>query len=157
MDRVFWKVLAGDRNSSRGRRLKQRNRANIEAFVACLRGLISDEVRTLANHAEAAFPHQPTGDEAEGMVDPPDQTDPFPLLIHRNLREKVFAKLYQEAIEPGLLPLTNLWRESFLSDDRVPVLEGDYKLTERLRSLARKFIGELARGQGLGLDGLELL
>jgi hypothetical protein len=56
-----------------------------------------------------------------------------------------------------LLPLIHLWRESFLTDDRVPVLEGNYKLAERLRSLARKFIAELARQQGLGLDGREML
>jgi hypothetical protein len=159
VDKVFSKVLSGEHDRRRGRRLQQRNRASMKAFVACLRGLISDEVKTLARHAEAAFPHLPIGDEAEpGMVDPPDQADLFRLLIHRDLREKVFARLYQQAThEPELLPLIDLWRESFLTDDRVPVLEGDYKLTDRLRSLARKFIAELDREPGLGLDGRELL
>jgi hypothetical protein len=92
------------------------------------------------------------------MVDPPDNADPILLLLHRDLRQAIFAQLYVAAThEEELLPVIKQWEESFLSDDRIPLIENDHKLTHRVRALARRFIQEMVREQGLGLDGREML
>ena len=157
---VFTKVLLGDCSPKLGRRLKRRNRAGTPAFLACLRGLIADEVKNKATRAEAAIPHLPIGDEVEepGMIDPPDQTDTDQQLILRDLREVLLAKLREQGVEaPEILPNVELWEESFLADDRVPVTDSGHKWTHRVRESARQTLEELAREQSLGEDGREML
>ena len=160
VNEVFSKVLLGDCNPKLGRRLKRHNREGTPAFLACLRGLIADEVKNKSTRAEAAIPHLPIGDEVEepGMIDPPDQTDADRLLMRRDLREVLLTKLREQGIEaPELLPNVELWEESFLVDDRVPVTDTGHKWTHQVRESARQMLEELAREQNLGEDGREML
>jgi hypothetical protein len=147
------KVLIGEAFPRAGRRLTARNRASVEACLACLRGIMQI--------ARRRGEHLPVGDAGAdlGNVDPADPLDPVAHLARRDLSRVVFARLRERAAaEPDLWPALQRWEEGFLSDDRVAAGELDRKPAYRLRVFAREILKELSAELSVApVSGREIL
>jgi hypothetical protein len=69
-------VLLGDQQPQMGRKLSKRNRTSTESFVACLCGMINNNLVALADSAEALIEHLPLHQVAELCVDSLETDNP---------------------------------------------------------------------------------
>jgi len=148
VNQAFLKLHLGECNPSLGRHLKAHNRVNIEAFIACVKGIISSDLYNLVNAARNRHEHLFVGDsESEpDAIDPVEPRDPRDLLSRRDLHRVFFKKLYQRMHQPSLLDIVRDWEARSLDDDyigRAGMDDMNRDLVRRVRKLAREVIAEI--------------
>jgi hypothetical protein len=140
---AFLKLQLGEENPSLGRHLKARNRVNMEAFLACVKGVISSDIFNLVTAARQRHEHVSIGDPQQqpGAVEPAELLDPQDLLSRRDLHRVFFGKLYQRIKhQPALLAVVQDWEQRFFDDDRIGSVGANRDLVYRVRRLAREVI-----------------
>ncbi|HXP60434.1 MAG TPA: hypothetical protein VN829_08085 [Dongiaceae bacterium] len=149
----------GEANPSLGRHLKPQNRANTEAFLACLKGVIESDLNHLVRQAHSRPEHVRLGDaDAEpGCVEPAELDDPERLLWRRDLHRVLFRKLYERiARQPALLEVVRDWETRFLEDWRIGGEGHDPHLVYRVSQLAQEILQELSAEFSPAPDGSEM-
>lgn len=140
------KLLLGEHDPSLGRHLKPRNRVSLDAFIACVKGVISSDLYNLVNKARHRHEHTFIGnpDQEPGAVEPTESQDTHELLSRRDLHRVLFQQLYQRIEnQPALLTVVQDWEGRFFDDDRIGGVGSNRDLVYRVRQLVRDIIADL--------------
>jgi hypothetical protein len=143
---AIFKLLLGEHDPSLGRHLKPRNRVNLDAFVACVKGVVSSDLYNLVNEARNWHEHTFVGDpdQEPGAVEPTEPQDTHDLLSRRDLHRVLFQQLYQRIEnQPALLTVVQDWEGRFFDDDRIGGAGSNRDLVYRVRQLVREIIADL--------------
>jgi len=146
VNQALLKLSLGAHNPSLGRRLKARNLVNLEAFLACVKGVISSDLWNLKNAARHRHEHQPIGDPEHDpdAINPADSLDLYDLLSRREIHEILFKKLYQQVKnKPALIEVVKDWEARFDDDDSIGGSGLNRDQVYRVRQLARDIMAEL--------------
>jgi hypothetical protein len=157
---AIFKLHLGEREPALGRHLKARNRVNMEAFLACVKGVISSDLYNLVNAARHRHEHTFIGnpEQEAGAVEPTELQDTDDLLSRRDLHRVFFKKLYQRIEnQPALLAVVQDWEQCFWDDDRIGSSGFNRDLVYRVRQLAREIIVDFGELWPTISDGKEML
>jgi hypothetical protein len=161
VNRSIEKVLLGDTHPKKGRTLAAHNRASLDAFLACLTGIINSDLSHLISSTEAQCEHVPVQTEAETShgVELAEEWNPSVALELQDLKEALFSRLRQVVSKrQALCPIIDSWEASFLADHRIPNQGFDRRLVWEVRRLARDILTDLARELTPGAPtGMEML
>ena len=149
VNQAILKLHLGEHDASLGRHLKARNRGNMEAFVACIKGVMSSDLYNLANAARNRYEQLAIGDpeQESEAIDPADPEDTWELLSRRDLHRVFFKKLYGRIEnQPALLAVVRDWEQRAFDDDRIGGMGISRDRVYRVRQLAREVITELGAG-----------
>jgi len=154
------KLELGEADPSMGRHLKAKNRANPQAFIACVKGVIESDLNHLVRQAYRRPEHVSLGnpDAEPGCIEPAAPEDVQAQLSRRDLHRVLFHKLYERiARQPALLEVVRDWEARFLEDWRIGSEGQDPRLVHRVRQLAQEILDELSTEFSPVPDGREML
>lgn len=159
VDQAILKLLLGERDPSLGRHLRPRNCVDMDAFMACVKGIINSDLNNTISAARNKYEHIFLGNpEEDGAIEPEDPQNASDLLSRRDLHRVFFKRLYARIEnQPSLLIAVKDWEQRSLDDDLIgaPGLNRDH--VYRVRQLAREVISELDTSISPALDrGKEL-
>lgn len=155
------KILLGESQPGRGRKLKVKNRESTDAFVHYVRAIINSELSNTIRSFEACSPQVSLSDpETEaGAVEMPEPLNFVAQVERHDLQRELFTRL--ELVlqkEPALAPVIRHWQEHFQVADRIGGPEFDRNLVHRVRQHAQRICRELAREIGTSeVTGVEML
>lgn len=152
------RLLLGDTDPRKGRKLSPRNRRSQEAFLRCVMGVINSIVGNAIRSVEFSIVHVPLAcGGATGGVDLPDRVDAVKRLEHRDVKRELFARLRQQA-SPELQPIIDYWEPRYFADDTLARAGHDRRQVYRVRILAREILRTLAREfQPQSVRGMEMI
>jgi len=160
VNQALLKLSLGAHAPSLGRRLKAKNLVNLQAFLACVKGVISSDLWNLKNEARNRYEHQPVGDPEhdEDAIDLEEPTDTYVLLSRRDIHRVFFKKLYQRVEnKPSLIEVVQNWEARFDDDDGIGGSGLNRDQVSRVRKLAREIMEELMpESQSIGKNGMDM-
>lgn len=152
---AIFKLLLGEDNPSLGRHLKSRNRVSMDAFLACVKGVISSDLYNLVHEARNRHEHVFIGDPEQepGAVELAEPRDTYRMISRKDEHRVFFKKLYQRIEnQPALLEVVRQWEERSLDDDRIGDGCLNRDLVCRVRQVAREVIADLGAKLSPRLD-----
>ena len=156
------KLLLGESDVRRGRRLSLRNRQNAAAFLHCVEGIINSDLNARLNSSEASYEHlslDAERTETGASNELPDSLDLFAIVVRRDLKAVFFARLREwAATTPHLRLIIDHWEYGFLFDDRIAGAAFDQNHVNQVRHRGRALLKELAQEVEPNVaDGREML
>jgi len=155
------KILLGESQPGRGRKLKAKHRESMDAFVQSVRAIINSNLSNTIRSFEARCPHVSLGDTdtEAGTAKMPEPLNFAGQMERHDLQRELFSRL--ELVvqkEPALAPVIRHWQENFHVADRIAGPEFDINLVYRVRQHAQRICRDLAREIGTSeVTGMEML
>jgi hypothetical protein len=142
------KLFLGESEPSLGRQLKARNRVSMDAFTACVQGMISNDLHELMSKAGNRYEQQHIGDEepnANAIELAASKENNSDLLSRWDILSVFFRKLFERVQEqPALLDAVEEWEQRVHEHDGMANDGTNHYDTGRMRKLLREMINEIA-------------
>jgi hypothetical protein len=119
----------------------------MDAFMACVKGIISNDLNNLVTKARNRYEQKHSGDPDQNpnANEPTDPQEICDLLSREDIHIVFFKKMYERIeTQPALLDALTDWEQRFCEDDRVTNGDLNQNHLDRMGQLAREIVHELA-------------
>jgi hypothetical protein len=155
------KLQLGEADPSLGRRLKRRNRASLQAFMACVKGIIESDIHRMVAEARNRCAQLPPVGAATDPCDvnPPATKNSNLLFSRRDLHRVILRKLRRRLSRKpvALLPVIRDFGYPFPGDQWNASEDHAPSHLLRVQQLTSGSLAELAAEFSPALDGEEML